>query len=225
MKGLVVIPAFNEGKVIHKVISKIPKRIHGLKIDFIVVNDGSTDSTEKVLKEYKVKFISHPINRGLGAALGTGFEYAKIKKYDFLITLDADGQHDPSEITNMFYHLTKSDADFVLGTRVYKKGMPISRRIITFLASIVTFILTGIWTTDSQSGLRLFSKRAMNLIKIEVDRMEISSDFFRQCKEKSLKIIEVPIKPIYSRYSLAKGQNFFNSFNIAGKLALKMLTR
>lgn len=221
MKGLVVIPAYNEESVILSVVNKIPSGILKNKLDLLVVNDGSTDNTFEKLKFSKVNFVSHPINRGLGAALGTGFEYARLKSYDFLVTLDGDGQHDPRELSRVVKPIIEDKADFVVGSRVYKKGMPLTRKIITFLASVLTYMVTGYWTTDSQSGFRAFSKTALEKIFIEVDRMEVASDFFRQAKEKKLRVLEVPIKPIYTEYSFRKGQNVLNSFNIAAKLALQ----
>lgn len=224
MRGLVIVPAFNEEKVIAGVIDKIPKNLKGTILDVLIVNDGSTDLTQKEAQKSRAEVVTHVINRGLGAALGTGFEYARRKKYDLLVTLDGDGQHDPAEIIKLIEPIKKGKADFVVGTRFFKKGMPVSRQIITFLASLATFVFTGVWTTDSQSGFRAFSKKAVEKIFIEVDRMEVSSDFFAQAHAKSLIIKEVPIKPIYTDYSLKKGQNFFNSFNIISKLALKKLT-
>lgn len=223
MKGLIVIPAYNEERVIASVVKGLPKAISNIQMDYIIINDGSVDQTEKVLKKINAKYVTHPINRGLGAALGTGFDYARQNDYDFLITLDGDGQHDPSEIGEVLVPIIKGKADFVIGTRMFKKGMPMSRKVLTFLASIATYFFTGVWTTDSQSGFRAFSKKAIAEIFIEVDRMEVSSDFFRQVKEKKLKFSEVRIKPIYTDYSLNKGQNVFNSFNILGKLLFKKM--
>ncbi|MBI2596234.1 glycosyltransferase family 2 protein [Candidatus Daviesbacteria bacterium] len=223
MKGIVVVPAFNEEKRILRVIKKIPQEVDHHKLEILVVNDGSTDLTEIILKKNKVKVISHPVNRGLGAALGTGFEYARIKNYDFLITLDGDGQHDPREIPKLLKPIINKEADFIVGTRINKGSMPFKRRMLTFFATLATFVLTGVWTADSQSGFRIFSKNAIKKINIQVDKMEVSTDFFRQCREKGLVILEVPIKAIYTKYSLTKGQNFFNSFNIVGKLMLQNL--
>jgi len=223
MKIAVVIPAFNEGKVIDKVLKKIPQKIAQHKVKIIVINDGSTDDTEKVVRKNRQLVITHPINRGLGAALATGFAYARKNNFGLLVTLDGDGQHDPQEIAKLIKPILKKEADFVVGTRVFKQGMPKFKQILTLLASLATFILTGVWTTDSQSGFRAFSKKAITLIDIQVDRMEVSSDFFRQAKLLKLKIVEIPIKPIYTRYSIAKGQSSWNSLNIIGQLTFKRI--
>ncbi len=224
MKGLVVIPAFNEEKVIADVLRKIPKRIYDCNLDVLVVDDGSSDDTADTVKKMGVSIVTHPINRGLGAALGTGFEYARLKAYDFLVTLDGDGQHDPEEIFIILKPILENKADFVVGSRVSKKGMPVTRRVLTTLASLATYVFTGVWTSDSQSGFRAFSKRAIEEILVEVDRMEVSTYFFSEAREKNLRIKEVSITPIYTEYSFKKGQNVFNSVNILIKLALKKLT-
>lgn len=223
MRGIIIIPAYNEGKVIGTVLSKLPQRLGDHKLDTVVINDGSSDNTVMIVRNFNIKVISHLINRGLGAALATGFEYARHKKYDFLITLDGDGQHDPREIYKLLKPIDYGFYDFIVGSRFFKKGMPLTRRIITTFASVTTFVLTGIWTSDSQSGFRAFSRRAIKNIFIEVDKMEVSSDFFRQAKEKKLKIKEIFIKPIYTKYSISKGQNYLNSFNIVVKLLLRKI--
>jgi glycosyltransferase involved in cell wall biosynthesis len=224
MKGLVVIPAFNEATVIEKVIRQLPKFLDKDKLEVVVIDDGSRDDTSKVLKKLRVKTLTHPINRGLGAALGTGFEFARINNYDFLVTLDADGQHDPKELIRIARPILNKKADFVIGTRFFKKGMPVTRRVLTFLASLITFGFTGVWTTDSQSGYRAFSKKAISKIYIDVDRMEVSTSFFEQAKKYNLLIKEIDITPIYTKYSLTKGQNVLNSVNIVGKLLFRKLT-
>lgn len=223
MRGLIVIPAFNEEKVILTVLKKIPRKIFEVNFDYLVINDGSTDQTEQVLAKNHINFVSHPINRGLGAALGTGFEYARQKDYVLLVTLDGDGQHDPLDLPTIIKPVLTGKADFVVGTRLKKKGMPKSRKILTLLATLATYFFTGVWTTDSQSGFRAFSRKAISKIYIKMDRMEVSSDFFKQAKDNNLKIKEVPIKAIYTEYSLKKGQNIFNSINILSKLALQKL--
>lgn len=221
MKIIVVVPAFNEEKVIASVMAKIPSRIKNHSVKMVVINDGSVDQTEKIVKSRRKLVISHPINRGLGAALATGFEYAKQRGFDVLVTLDGDGQHNPKEIERLIKPILQGNADFVVGTRIQKKQMPVIKRLLTMTASIVTFIFTGVWTTDSQSGFRAFSRKAIEQINITVDRMEVSSVFFHECKIKNLKIMEIPISTIYTRYSLKKGQSAWNSFNIVSRLALK----
>ena len=98
IKTLIIVPAFNEEKSLGGVIDDLKK--FGYK-NILVVNDGSKDDTEKIARGKNVTVISHIMNRGLGAALGTGFAYAKKEKYDILVTFDADGQHKATDIESL----------------------------------------------------------------------------------------------------------------------------
>src|ERR1043165_3113784 len=113
MKIALIIPAFNEEKVIEKVLKKIPAKMENKRITIVVINDGSKDQTERIVKKNRKLVISHPINRGLGAALSTGFEYAKQNNFDLLVTLDGDGQHNPKEIAKLIKPIINGQADFV----------------------------------------------------------------------------------------------------------------
>lgn len=222
---MILMPAFNEAQKIGEVIKTLPKTLVGVsQIDVIVVNDGSTDNTAKIALESGAIVLTHPLNRGLGGALGTGFEYARLHNFDMLITFDADGQHHPNDIQNVIKPLLDKKADVVIGSRLINpKGMPWYRIIGNFGLNLITFIFYWIWTTDSQSGLRAFSKKAFHEIQISAERMEVSSEFFHEINRLQLKMLEVPITPIYSDYSLAKGQKNSNVFKIIFKVALKRL--
>ena len=158
MKVIAIIPAFNEETTIAEVL----KRTRPFVDEIIVVNDGSKDRTREISLEYGVLVASHVINRGLGAAIGTGFEAAKKQGADLVITLDADGQHDPAEIP-LFEKAVKEGAEAVIGSRMKTgfKGMPWYRRIAQMIGNIVTFVLFGIWVTDSQSGYLAFTRDAL----------------------------------------------------------------
>lgn len=220
MKLAIIIPAFNEEKTIGKVISKIPKKIKGVKkIEIIVVNDGSTDKTEEVAKKKKVTVISHLINRGLGAALGTAFEYARQNNFDLLITIDADGQHDTNDLIPVLDPIICKKADVSIGSRLKNpKGMPWYRIFGIWGLNFITFLFFWIWTTDSQSGLRAFSKKAIYLIDIKSNKMEVSSEFFNEIQKHNLSYIEIPITSIYTKYSLSKGQKNINGFKILSRI-------
>ncbi len=225
MKLLIGIPAYNEEHSIMKVLSLIPMKIPGIhSVDVIVVNDGSTDRTAEVVKRRNVMVISHVMNRGLGAALKTIFEYAKSKKYDFLITLDADGQHDPKYILSFLALLTQNNTDVIVGTRwITNSSAPISRKLINQAANLLTFLFSGIVSTDSQSGYRAFSKNAIQKIELISDGMEVSSEFYKQIAEHKLAYKEIPIKAIYTKYSLSKGQRLSNAPYVLGQLIVRIL--
>lgn len=219
---LIVIPAFNEEYIIDKVLDTLPRTLPGIgTVDLLVIDDGSTDRTYEVVKKRNVNILRHLINRGLGAALHTGFKYAIELKYDFIITFDADGQHSPADIPRIIKPLYERNAEVVIGSRLLSKSsMPLIRRLINYMSNILTLLLFNIWTTDSQSGLRGFTRESLLQIKLNSQRMEVSSEIFKEINRLKLKVVEVPIKTIYSRYSLTKGQKISNAPVIMWKLFL-----
>lgn len=224
MKLVIVIPAYNEEKIIGQVLDSLPQKIARIsKIETVVVNDGSEDNTEFEVRKRKTTILSHHLNRGLGGALGTGMEYAKVVNADIVVTLDADGQHDPKDINRVIEPIIKKKADFVIGSRLRGQGMPIDRKIVNWIGNLVTFLLFGVLTSDSQSGFRALSKQALFKIKLQMNKMEVSSEFLREAKRHHLKIVEVPIKVFYTEYSKAKGQKSVNAINIFTKLLLHRL--
>ncbi|MBM3282895.1 glycosyltransferase family 2 protein [Candidatus Gottesmanbacteria bacterium] len=225
MKILIGIPAYNEEKLISQVVRSLPKKLKGIEdIDILVVDDGSTDKTIQKAKEAGAKVLRHILNRGLGGALKTILSYAKKKQYDILVTFDADGQHSPLDIPKMIEPIIKDGEDVVIGSRwKASKHIPFSRVVINKLANIITFLLFSIWTTDSQSGLRAFGKKAIKNIELQSDGMEVSSEFFREIYRNKLNFQEVPVVVKYTYYSRAKGQSLTNAPNILFHLLIRLL--
>ncbi len=221
MKTIAIIPAYNEEKTIAEVLDKTRNFVD----EIIVIDDGSSDETAQIAKSKNVKVISHVINRGLGAAIGTGFAAALKLNADAAITLDADGQHEASEIPKFTKELAQG-ADVVIGSRMLSPGgMPWYRRIANRLGNMVTFFLFGAKVTDSQSGFRGFNKNALSKIKIKTNRMEVSSELIALSKSNKLKLVEVPIKAIYTDYSLSKGQGFFVGLKTLLKLIIRRINQ
>lgn len=220
MKLAILIPAYNEEKTLSQVIKSIPRRYPKItKTEIIVVSDGSTDKTVAIARENKVTLIEHDLNRGLGGTLGTGFEYVRRNNFDCLLTFDADGQHNPDDIWPVLKPLIQKKADVVVGSRLKNPhGMPWYRIIGIWGLNLITLLFFWVWTTDSQSGLRAFSRKAIENIDIQSNKMEVSSEFFYEIGRKGLKLLEVPITSIYSKYSLEKGQKNINGFRIISKL-------
>jgi UDP-N-acetylglucosamine---dolichyl-phosphate N-acetylglucosaminyltransferase len=220
MKIVAIIPAYNEETTIAEVLKKTKPFVDSV----IVVNDGSSDNTAKIAKDNDVFVVEHIINRGLGAAIGTGFEAARKLGADLAITLDADGQHDPEEISK-FIEAAQNGADVVIGSRMLSRsGMPWYRQVANLLGNLVTLVLFGAWVTDSQSGFRAFTSKALSQIKIKTNRMEVSSELIAEAKRHKLKLTEVPIKAIYTDYSLSKGQSFFVGIKTLLKLVFRRIT-
>ncbi len=222
IKLFIIVPAFNEEKIIGKVLNGLKlQKLQNTKKEIIVINDGSADKTEEVAKKCKVTVLSHPINRGLGGALGTGLEYARVKNADIVITFDADGQHDPKDLKRLIEPILNNKADFVIGSRLLNNSkMPMDRKLINLVANIINYFLWSIWITDSQSGLRALSKNALKKIEIKMNKMEVASEFFKEIKKNNLRVEEIPIKAIYTNYSKAKGQKNTNAVNILVKLLI-----
>ena len=220
-KLAIIIPAFNEEAMIQKVIMSIPRKIpHCQKPTIIVINDGSTDGTKNQVKSTDARVVTHILNRGLGGALGTAFMLTKKERYDVIVTLDADGQHNPTEISRLIQPIIDGVADVVIGSRLMSPTMPPLRKLINIFSNVVTFLLFGIMTSDSQSGFRAFSKAAIEKISIKTQGMEVSSEIFREIQKHNLTKVEIPIKAIYTNYSLSKGQRISNAPNVFWKLML-----
>jgi glycosyltransferase involved in cell wall biosynthesis len=222
MKTIAIIPAYNEATTIADVLFRTKPFVDGI----IVVDDGSDDRTADIARTQGAVVVSHVINRGLGAAIGTGFALARRLHADVVVTLDADGQHDPTEI-NKFTEAIGRGADMVIGSRMLTGfvGMPIHRRLAQISGNLVTLLLFGAWVTDSQSGYRAFTRYALSKMQIRSNRMEVSSEIIAEAKRHQLQIFEVPIKAIYTDYSLSKGQNFFVGLKTLLKLVVRRLHR
>ncbi|MCL4338813.1 glycosyltransferase family 2 protein [Patescibacteria group bacterium] len=225
MRLLIGIPAYNEEKMIGVVISSLPKRLTGVdKVDIVVVDDGSEDRTGEIAQSKRVTVLRHIINRGLGGALKTIFAFALERNYDILVTFDADGQHESKYISDVIKPILSQKSDVVIGTRWKSKAhVPFSRRLINQLANVITFILYHVWTSDSQSGFRAFNKNSINKIKLQTDGMEVSSEFFKEIKSNNLRFSEISIIPVYSDYSLEKGQRLSNAPSVMINLLLRLL--
>jgi len=223
IKIMVIIPAYNEEKIIQKVIRDVKKYIENI----IVVDDGSTDNTLEMAKNEKIIVYHHIINRGLGGALSTGIRAALLRGADIFLTFDADGQHRAKDIPKMIKPIIEKKADIVIGSRLLNahKNMPISRKIANYMANIITYFLFGIKITDSQSGLRCFNKKTAQLIDIKTNSMEVSSEIIKEIKNHNLKFTEVPIRAVYTDYSLSKGQNFILGLKTFIKLIILKLFR
>ncbi|MFA5022258.1 MAG: glycosyltransferase family 2 protein [Patescibacteria group bacterium] len=218
-----VIPAYNEAKKIGQVINEIKDKVTKI----IVVNDGSNDATGEIASQGGAIVLNHFINRGQGAALQTGINFALAKGADIILTFDADGQHQASDIDKMIQPLLLGQVQVVLGSRFLgqKAKMPFVRKVILKLATLFTQLYTGLKVTDTHNGFRAFSRQAAELIEIKQDGMAHASEIIEQIRKYDLKYIEVPVVIEYTDYSLQKGQKLSNSFRIVWDLILGKISR
>ena len=217
-KTFILIPAYNEASVIADVISEV--RNAGYE-NIIVVDDGSSDDTYTRAQQTGVATLKHFLNRGKGAAMKTGIEAAKLLGADVVVTIDGDGQHNPSDIQKML-ELINEGNDVALGTRLLApKGMPKYKILANHIGNLCTWAIYGLWVTDSQSGFRAFSKKALDAIETKTDRYEYDSEVIREIYRNKLKFVETPIEVRYTEYSMGKTHkmNFKNGI----KTLIKMI--
>lgn len=217
----IVIPAYNEGTVIRTVVEDMSNHLRkvGLSFEIVVVNDGSHDNTADEAKKGGATVVSHILNSGAGAATATGLSYAYQNNFDIATTSDADGQHDPLDVLSGIELMMKEGPDLLIGSRLIdKRGMSKVKVLGNKGLSIITNILFGIQVTDSQSGLRIFSKRALGSLKWKTSGYEFCSEMLWRAKQLNLMIEEFPIKAIYTDYSKGKGQNNWNAIIIVKSL-------
>jgi UDP-N-acetylglucosamine---dolichyl-phosphate N-acetylglucosaminyltransferase len=220
---VVVIPAYNEERTIVEVIRGLKQ--HGFTT-LIVIDDGSSDRTGELASHEGAIRLRHVLNRGLGGALGTGIDAALRLGAEVIVTFDADGQHDPSDIMKLLEPIEVEEAEVVIGSRMLDpQGMPYRRRMANWIANVVTYLLFGAWTTDSQSGLRAFSSRAAARMRIVTTGMEVSSEIIAETVKNRLQWKEVPVRAIYTDYSLSKGQSFSVGLQTLMKLVLAKVQR
>ena len=153
----VLIPAFNEAENIERVLSELNQYEFG---GYIVVDDGSTDSTAELASKFGAIILSHPINQGVGAALKTGLSYAKSKEIEWILQIDGDGQHSISSTSAM---LTHNSADLIIGTRDWENYKFGTVRKLAQLFLLFTLYLNGVrGVNDPTSGFRIFGKKAID---------------------------------------------------------------
>ncbi|MFH1111910.1 MAG: glycosyltransferase family 2 protein [Patescibacteria group bacterium] len=199
-----IIPAYNEEKTIHKVVSVL-----ALYVDkVIVVDDGSTDNTKQQAFDAGAIVLRHLINCDYGAALATGTEYALRQKADFIVHFDADGQFVPEEVKLLLQPLISGQAEVIFGSRFLGKAINISwmRKVILKAAIIFTWIFSGIKLTDAQNGFRAFTQEAAKQINIHQTGKAATSEIIDEVARLDLKYMEVPVTVHYTNYSLNKAK-------------------
>jgi len=192
-KTLIIIPAFNCAPQLGPLIRKIRQHTD---CAVLVVDDGSTDNTPALLRDAGVELLSHTENRGKGAALSSGFTRAFENGYEFVVTMDGDGQHDPSDLPGFFQY----DADVVLGARSFKRGvMPLARIFSNTLTSFILSMATGKKIRDSQCGYRKIRLALVRSFRPRLSGFQYETELLLHIlKRKRGSVINVPVLTIYS---------------------------
>lgn len=168
MKILAIIPAYNEEGCIVETVDEFVELAP--EYDYLVVNDGSSDGTERVCRERGFNHVTHPVNLGLTAGFQTGARYALMHGYDAAIQFDADGQHKPHYISTMVQEMEKSGADVVIGSRFVEQDKSLSARMLgSRLITGIISLTTRVHISDPTSGMRLYDRRALEIFATRYD--------------------------------------------------------
>ncbi len=189
---LAVIPAYNEERHIAAVV-----RGALAHLPVLVVDDGSTDNSAAAARTAGAEVLQQKPNQGKGAALLAGIEFALRQNFEAVLTLDADGQHDPDEIPAFLHAYTESRGDLIIGRRDFS-GMPLVRRASNTLGTRVLSWALGQPVPDNQSGYRLISRRMMLALREPRERgYEFEVEMIVMCLQRGYQLRWVPIRTIY----------------------------
>jgi glycosyltransferase involved in cell wall biosynthesis len=215
----VVVAAYNEGARIGATLEGLCRRGYPV----VVVDDGSHDDTAAVAARHPVWILRHALNRGQGAALQTGIDFALRQGAAVVVTFDADGQHDAADVEAVVRPVREGAADVALGSRFLggAVGLPPARRLVLRLGVLFTWAFSGVRVSDTHNGFRALSAGAARRIRITHDRMAHASEILDQVRSLGLRYVEVPVTITYSRETLDKGQSSWNALRIAGQLLLR----
>ena len=222
-EALVIIPCFNEEQSIIDVVKAVKKtKIPGVNLDYLVINDGSSDNTVEKLNEAAANYLNLAVNSGIGTCVQTGYQYAWENDYDFAIQLDGDGQHDAREIEKILKPLLVKRADLVIGSRFIngqksKFQSTFARRIgISFLSGILR-LFSGKKIKDVTSGFRSANKDVIEYFAKEYPREypEPVTDLI--LARNGYRIVEVPVsmrKRLHGKSSITLFKSVYYMINV-----------
>lgn len=220
----IIIPAYNEEKSISKVILNLQsKGYHNI----VVVDDGSKDKTGYNATQAGATVLRHIINRGQGASLRTGIEYAVLEKAQAIVTFDADGQHMAEDIKKMVTPILQDQCDITLGSRFLRKGsnVPLLKVIALKAGILFNWLVYGVRLTDAHNGFRALSLSAAKKIEITADKMEHASEILDEIRRKNLTYIEIPVTIRYTQYSMQKGQGPLKLIPLGFKMLFRKIIK
>src|SRR3989338_85181 len=193
----VVIPAVDAADTIGSLI----RRIKSHHLGVVVVDDGSRDRTAAVAAGEGALVISHLRNEGKGRALRTGFEHALRARYDGVVTMDSDGQHDPADIPSLISAAEHQHAALVLGNRLANgAAMPAARRVTNRLMSRIVSLLARQPIPDSQCGFRFIRREVLESVHLRSRFYEIETELLLGASRRKWKIVSVPVRSIYENH-------------------------
>ena len=217
----IVVPIYNESH-------RVPQTLQPLVAAgycVVAIDDGSTDHSFELMRVAGVTRLRHVLNRGQGAAIQTGIDYALSQGAEYIVTFDADGQHLVSDIPALLQPLVDGRADITLGSRFLGTTINMSRTRWLLLKAGVQFtrLVSGIKVTDTHNGLRAFTAAAARQITLSLDRMEHASEILNKISLSRLRYLEVPCTITYSQETLRKGQSAQDALRVALRFLASLL--
>jgi len=191
---LVCIPAYDEAESLPDVLAQIPTEVAGLRTHVLVIDDGSRDGTAAVARSLGAHVVSHPVNSGQGAALQTGYLVAERLGVDVVVTLDADGQHDPSQMDRLVEPIVRDEADFVVGSRRMGEGESESRARDAGITVYTRLInqLGGTQVSDIANGYRAIRATRLAAIAFTEDQFH-NPELLLGAARAGLRVMDVPV--------------------------------
>jgi glycosyltransferase involved in cell wall biosynthesis len=216
-KLLIIIPAYNEAKIIKRTLKSLRDRIalDENYYDVLVIDDGSTDRTYELARKSRIPVVKHCNNLGIGGAVQTGFKYAAENGYDMAVQFDSDGQHKAEEIRTIIKPITENKADVVIGSRFLKKksyNSHMHRRIGIYLMSLFLSFLIGQRITDESSGFRAVGRNALLYFAKNYPVDYPDAEAILLLKYKGFRIKEVSVR-MNQRMTGKSSISFFRSFH------------
>lgn len=221
-----VIPAFNEAATIRDVASRALRQLAHV----IVVDDGSTDTTAAELEGLPVKLLRNPENQGKAAALWRGMQYALAQGVEAVVTLDADGQHEPEDVPRLLAAHQSDPRAMVIGARLHDRSkIPMARYCANRFANFWIAWAAGVPLADSQSGFRIYPAALLKSVDVAHDRSAgfvFESEILIEAGRRGMLILTVPIRAIYSSHGRASHfRELLDTARIVHMVAWKLLSR
>ncbi len=218
MKTLIIIPAYNEAAA----IALLAQSIKAIGYDLLVIDDGSIDATADLAKKHGAQVIAAAQKSGKGNALRMGFDYALKHKYDAVIAMDGDGQHDPSDIDRFIQCHQKTKAQVINGNRMHApRGMPWVRLATNAFMSWLISMVCRQPVPDTQCGFRFLTTDVLRNVHLESSDFEIETEMLIKASKKGFKIASVPIQTIY-RNEVSKIQPFKDTLRFIAYIIREM---
>ena len=215
-----VVPLYNEAQVIGDVVRTARQTFPHI----VCVDDGSSDDSAAQAAAAGAVVVRHPVNLGQGAALQTGFEYAlSVPTMRWVVTFDADGQHQVQDVVQMLDKARGEGLDAVFGSRFLDNRTEAGalKKLVLRMAVGYTNLTTHTRLTDAHNGLRLLSRDVVARLDITQNRMAHASELVQQIGAMDIRYAESPVHILYTDYSRAKGQSLWNAVNILAELILR----